>query len=84
MKTRRATHMWTRCCELETKTRSALSSLDCFQFWYLSLVLVKCKWTSAQSLDAGHFNEKEAVQFVENWDSILCPFDGGVFLKIFF
>ena len=75
MTTRRATHvdevLWT-----EEKTCCLFSSLECFQcgYWYLSLVLVKYKWTTVQSLEVGHLNKMEAVQFEDNWDSILCPF----------
>ncbi len=75
MRTDRATHMG---CEL--KTGNFLSSLDCFQsgYWYLSLVLVKSKQTTTQSLEVGHFNEMEAVQFVDKWHSIFCPFYRGL------
>lgn len=53
MKTRRVRYMWMKCCELRWRVQP-LGSPQC-GYWYFSLVLVKYKWTVAQSLDFGHF-----------------------------
>lgn len=71
-----------KCCEL----RRRLQPLDSPQcgYWYFSLVLVKYKWTVAQSLDFGHFNAVEAVHIVDDWVQILCLFYRGSLIIDFF
>lgn len=76
-KTGRVTHMSMKCCEL--KRKSSLST-GLYPVW----ILVLLTGSFEGQMEPSHWNEMEAVQFVDNLDWILCPFYRELLLVFFF